>query len=134
MSPVPAREAELLALQTPEVAPEIKLKQKLRVLRRAARDPARDERPMIAAVLPTPEALIRRYRLTPRQAEVALEVAFGGRNRDVATRMGLSVHTVRRHVERILKKLGISSRGSILSRMLAPAMMALEPGPPPRRR
>ena len=63
--------------------------------------------------------LVGRCGLTPREAEVALEVASGGRNRDVAGRLGLSVHTVRRHVESILAKLRITSRSSILPLLLA---------------
>lgn len=71
-------------------------------------------------ILPVVDDLVAAHGLTPREAQVALEMAGGGRNRDVALRMGVSVHTVRRHVERILLKLRIPTRSSVLPRLLAP--------------
>jgi non-specific serine/threonine protein kinase len=48
--------------------------------------------------------------LTPREREVALLVAEGLSNRDIANRLVLSVRTVEVHVDRILTKLGFSNR------------------------
>ncbi len=48
--------------------------------------------------------------LTPRQQEVALLVAQGLTNRQVAAELTLSEHTVATHVRGILKKLGVQSR------------------------
>ncbi len=48
--------------------------------------------------------------LTPRQREVALLVARGLTNRQVAAELTLSEHTVATHVREILKKLGLQSR------------------------
>ena len=51
--------------------------------------------------------------LTPREREVAEEVAKGLTNRQVATELGISERTVHAHVRRILRKLGLGSRVQI---------------------
>jgi non-specific serine/threonine protein kinase len=51
--------------------------------------------------------------LTPRETEVARLVAAGLSNRDIATRLFLSVRTVDVHVDRVLTKLGFHSRGQL---------------------
>jgi DNA-binding NarL/FixJ family response regulator len=48
--------------------------------------------------------------LTPREQEVACQVAEGMNNRDIATKLRLREHTVRNYVFHIFEKLGISSR------------------------
>jgi DNA-binding CsgD family transcriptional regulator len=49
-------------------------------------------------------------RLTKRQSELLDLVAVGLTNRQVARRMGLSEGTVRRHLENIFSRLGVTSR------------------------
>lgn len=49
-------------------------------------------------------------RLTARQREIAVLVADGLRDRDIADRLFLSPHTVREYVKIIYRKLGVSSR------------------------
>lgn len=51
--------------------------------------------------------------LTPREREVALLVARGLTNRQVAAELVLSEHTVATHVRKILKKLKLRSRAQI---------------------
>jgi predicted ATPase/DNA-binding SARP family transcriptional activator/DNA-binding CsgD family transcriptional regulator len=51
--------------------------------------------------------------LTPREREVAEEVAKGLTNRQVATELGISERTVHAHVRRILRKLCLGSRAQI---------------------
>ena len=51
--------------------------------------------------------------LTPREREVAEEVAKGLTNRQIATELGISERTVHAHVRRILRKLGLGSRAQI---------------------
>jgi non-specific serine/threonine protein kinase len=51
--------------------------------------------------------------LTPRQREVALLVARGLTNRQVAAELMLSEHTVATHVRQTLKKLGFQSRTEV---------------------
>lgn len=50
--------------------------------------------------------------LTPRQRVVVELIAQGLRNREIAQRLGISLHTVRRHVEALLKRLGVSTRAA----------------------
>jgi DNA-binding CsgD family transcriptional regulator len=53
--------------------------------------------------------------LSRRELEVLDLVAQGLTNRDIATRLVLSEHTVNRHVANILRKLGLSSRAAAAS-------------------
>jgi DNA-binding NarL/FixJ family response regulator len=48
--------------------------------------------------------------LTPRELEVAHLVAEGLTNRQIAERLAIAPGTTRIHVERILRKLGLTSR------------------------
>jgi DNA-binding NarL/FixJ family response regulator len=48
--------------------------------------------------------------LTPREEQVVALVADGLSNRDVATELGLSEHTIKKYLLRIFDKVGISSR------------------------
>ena len=53
--------------------------------------------------------------LTPREREVAALIARGYSNRQIADALVISPHTAERHVERILAKLGCSSRAEVAS-------------------
>jgi two-component system response regulator DesR len=48
--------------------------------------------------------------LTPREHEVLRLAAGGGRSKDIAAELGLSVGTVRNHLSRILVKTGARNR------------------------
>src|SRR5215469_13170643 len=48
--------------------------------------------------------------LTPREEQVVALVAEGLSNREIAQELGLSEHTVKKHLFRIFNKLGISTR------------------------
>jgi NarL family two-component system response regulator YdfI len=48
--------------------------------------------------------------LTPREIEVLRMLAEGFGNREMASRLGISDHTVKFHVSSILDKLGAASR------------------------
>ena len=48
--------------------------------------------------------------LTPRELEVLRMVAAGLANREIASRLGISEHTIKFHISSILGKLGASSR------------------------
>jgi DNA-binding NarL/FixJ family response regulator len=48
--------------------------------------------------------------LTTREREVLLCLTLGLSNQQVATRLGVTVNTVRNHVQRILYKLDVHSR------------------------
>ncbi|MBM0127388.1 ATP-binding protein [Pimelobacter simplex] len=55
----------------------------------------------------------QRGRLTKREREIAALVAIGLTNREIATRLVISVRTAEAHVENILTKLGFTSRTQI---------------------
>jgi len=65
---------------------------------------------------PARPALAAHYRLTPRELKVAQLVAEGHTNSSVAAALGVSTHTVRHHVARLLAKLGAARRGEIAAR------------------
>ena len=51
--------------------------------------------------------------LTPREREVARLVADGLVNKQIATRLGVSLPTVKDHVHRILEKTGLPNRAAV---------------------
>jgi DNA-binding CsgD family transcriptional regulator len=48
--------------------------------------------------------------VSAREREIIRHVAFGQRDVEVAGQMGISPHTVRTHVHKILKKTGMTER------------------------
>ncbi|HEX2741590.1 MAG TPA: LuxR C-terminal-related transcriptional regulator, partial [Rubrobacter sp.] len=59
----------------------------------------------------------RAERLTPREQEIAILVARGFTNRQIASELFISERTVDHHVSNILKKLDVSSREQVASRL-----------------
>jgi DNA-binding CsgD family transcriptional regulator len=55
--------------------------------------------------------------LTPREGEIAALVVQGFTNRQIASELSISEHTVHRHVASILKKLDLHSREQVASRL-----------------
>ena len=51
--------------------------------------------------------------LTDREMEVAALVAEGLTNKEVATRLGLSVRTAENHVLNVMNKLGLDNRAQV---------------------
>jgi DNA-binding CsgD family transcriptional regulator len=66
-----------------------------------------------ASALPPSGALELRFGLTPREAEVASLMAQGYPDKEIAERLSISPHTARRHAERVLRKMPVSSRAGI---------------------
>ncbi|HEV3153570.1 MAG TPA: LuxR C-terminal-related transcriptional regulator, partial [Candidatus Baltobacteraceae bacterium] len=52
--------------------------------------------------------------LTPRQTEIARQVALGRTNRQIATQLNISEHTVEHHVSAIFERLGLKSRAQLV--------------------
>lgn len=59
---------------------------------------------------PTPEQTPPGGRLSPRELEVLRLAAQGLSNPHIASRLGISSHTVRTHLDHVMDKLGVSSR------------------------
>lgn len=55
--------------------------------------------------------------LSPRQLEVALQLAEGGTNRAIAQRLGIAEGTLRKHLERIYRALDVTDRASAIARI-----------------
>jgi len=66
--------------------------------------------------------------LTPREAEVLEHLARGKPNRQIAQELHLSLSTVKRHVEHIISKLGVSDRTQAAIKALELGMVPLDPG------
>lgn len=64
--------------------------------------------------IPPREVFEERFGLTPREAEVAQLIAQGYTDKDVAERLFVSLHTARRHAERVLRKMRLNSRAGVL--------------------
>jgi len=56
--------------------------------------------------------------LTPRAAEALLWLAQGKTNSDVATILGITESTVKKHVQEVFEKLGVETRGAATVRAL----------------
>ena len=71
--------------------------------------------PQAEAGEPSAAGLQALHGLTPREAEVALLLRQGHSNRVIAQTLGVTEHTARRHTERVLTKLGVTSRAAVAS-------------------
>jgi DNA-binding NarL/FixJ family response regulator len=60
----------------------------------------------------SPQPLIEKLSLTPREAEVLLWVAQGKANGDIAAILNTTESTVKKHLEHIFEKLGVENRGA----------------------
>jgi non-specific serine/threonine protein kinase len=65
------------------------------------------------ATSPAPLGIGRQAGLTPREQEVVALLGEGLSNQQVADRLVISVRTAQGHVERILRKLGFTSRSQV---------------------
>ncbi|TQM45654.1 helix-turn-helix domain-containing protein [Pseudonocardia cypriaca] len=59
------------------------------------------------------------YELTPRELQVAQEIARGLPTGGIAARLVISPHTVRDHIKAIFEKTAVSSRGELVARLFA---------------
>lgn len=66
----------------------------------------------------TPQQIMNACGLTVRQAEVALLIAAGRTNPEIAERLGISRFTARNHAEQILARLDVESRWQVARALL----------------
>jgi DNA-binding CsgD family transcriptional regulator len=57
--------------------------------------------------------LAQRFGLTPREIQVARQLEVGRTNREIASLLGVTLHTAERHAERVLTKLDVHSRAAV---------------------
>ena len=67
---------------------------------------------------PAGEQLAERFALTPSEAQVAVLIAVGRSNSEIATALFISPHTARHHTERVFSKLGVRSRAEAACKLL----------------
>src|SRR5262245_48050588 len=63
--------------------------------------------------------------LTPREIEVLRDVSDGLTNKEIAGHLGISLHTVKFHLESLMRKLDVSSRAEAVSKSMR--LKLLEP-------
>lgn len=79
------------------------------------------------ANLPSRDALMKRFGMTVREADVALLLARGARNTAIASELHISPHTARHHTENVLAKLGVHARAEV-ARAIAEGVGAASAG------
>ncbi len=62
--------------------------------------------------------------LTPRELEVLRDVADGLTNKEIAGHLGISLHTVKFHIESLMRKLVVSSRAEAVSKSMRLNLLA----------
>lgn len=82
-------------------------------LSRSVRQSRREFKPDFSSTAPLSE-----FGLTHRAGEVLLWVAQGKTNSDIATILGITESTVKKHVQEIFDKLGVETRGAATVRAL----------------
>jgi DNA-binding NarL/FixJ family response regulator len=60
--------------------------------------------------MPVEERTDRLSTLTTREMQIALAVAEGRGNRDIASQLGITEQTVKNHLTSIFEKVGVSTR------------------------
>jgi DNA-binding NarL/FixJ family response regulator len=82
-------------------------------LRRAERQTNHEFKPNFSSFDP-----LLKLGLTPRAAEALLWLAQGKTNSDIATILGITESTVKKHVQEMFEKLGVETRGAATVRAL----------------
>ena len=66
------------------------------------------------------EFLLAVHRLTARECEIARLLAGGRDSKDVAHVLRMSTHTVRGHIDTLLAKVGVHTRGELVAKLFVP--------------
>src|SRR6266478_5928619 len=93
-------------------------------LRRSEQHATREFKPNFSSAEP-----LLKLSLTPRAAETLLWLSQGKTNSDIATILGITESTIKKHVQEIFEKLGVETRGAASVRALevlnSPAVAAI---------
>jgi ATP/maltotriose-dependent transcriptional regulator MalT len=65
-----------------------------------------------------------RLKLTERELEVVVGVFDDLKEAAIASRLGISAHTVHTHLERLYRKLGVNGRGRMIIEVMAEHVLA----------
>lgn len=71
-------------------------------------------------------AKIEDSQLSKRELEVLNFISLGLKYEDIADELDISVHTVRHHIEKIYKKLGVNSRGQAVAQAVRSGIIRLD--------
>ena len=82
-------------------------------LRRSQQNASREFKPNFSSAEP-----LLKLGLTPRATETLLWLSQGKTNSDIATILGITESTVKKHVQEIFEKLGVETRGAATVRAL----------------
>jgi DNA-binding NarL/FixJ family response regulator len=82
-------------------------------LRRLELQAKREFKPDFSSVEP-----LKKLGLTPRATEALLWLAQGKTNADIATILGVTESTIKKHVQEMFEKLGVETRGAAMVRAL----------------
>ncbi len=106
---------EAVAVESPEIADAIVLARFGDLLESAllTLDAVRGVRAGAGMARSVGEGASRMQQLTGRELEVARLIAEGRASKEIAASLALSVHTVRRHTEKVFAKLGFSTRARV---------------------
>jgi len=74
------------------------------------------------------EKIIKGLALSSREEEVAMWLASGSSNEEIATVLGISVNTVKFHVKNIYNKLGICNRTTFIFKINEKVVQKLQGG------
>lgn len=78
------------------------------------------------------QLVVATLRLSPRETEIIQAIFDDQREASIAAALGISVHTVHSHIERLYRKLGVRSRCSLVVCVVGAVLRALNDAP--RRR
>jgi DNA-binding CsgD family transcriptional regulator len=63
--------------------------------------------------------IVRLLKISGRESEIIRYIMTGEPDKCIASRLGISTHTVRTHVERLYTKLNVNSRAQLIARIFA---------------
>lgn len=72
--------------------------------------------------------IVRRLRLSLREGEVIRCLVCEQKDRVIAVQLGISTHTVRSHLERIFRKLGVHTRVGVVVAVFSEALKIVREG------